>query len=1247
MPPRTVIFNISIGILSIIFFYSCRNAGDTRFPQEADEYVAPVTSPIQFGEAQKIIWTDTPANLKTIPAEFNLDRLPVSRFDSTGFNPFTTAPEKISFDWSKLPEAAFNYDSLPEIPLQFKTFVLAPPEISRVVRPILKTVNSEIVYDFGDQLNGIDIGPLLKANDGTTWITTHDGKGIYRYDGENLFRYTINELSAGISGIKEDKSGQLWLTTFGNGVFVLDLKNGISRHLSKKVGFPADLVVDVMIDHQNRVWIAVFPDNFNFNISNSGGVVAIIDQQKKKIKLLQHAHGLSNETPTAIMQATDDNIWVPTADGGINIIDLKDNKIRYMDKAHGLDMDTTITMKQDSRKRIWTSSWFGKIRIIDIERGTIQTLGEKQGFGRSFTRRIVEDPAGNMWIAHFAGVRVVDPDVEKIKVLNEKTGLNGKGNDATLLLDGMNQILIGSVSGINIIGKSGYNIRRIGNTTISTMLAAPDGRIWIGALDKGIHILDTATGMVRLYDHTHGLSDDQIQNIAEYNGRIVLSTQKGGIEITDSLFKKIERIGTAQGLATPNVTAIVKDKNNNLWLGGFNSAGVDVLDLKNKKLRHIGPAQGLPDSTIIDIKRDKKDLMWAYSQNKGISVIDLDNKTIRHITKSNYKSLTGAIEDNFMMTDDEGRIFLGSSVNGIFIINAARDSVTNITVAQGLLSNAITYLKVYKGRIYAGTNGGINILTPPSLSGNNRWKIESLGKKEGITKKVRTYNSDLLLQNGQYWWGDEGITIVSDLDQHINDTLSPATYITGLDVYGLRQNFVNNPWENLNEKDTVWGGGKKSSGYYVNGKSTEQLSSLNADKLRWDSLSSEYNMPVNLRLPYNKNYLQFHFAQMHLGTQDTVWYRYILEGIDQKWSEKTYKESSDNYPNISPGYYTFKVASLYKGKWSTPVAYSLTITPPWYKTWWAWLIYLFMGAGILSAYIAYRSRRLKEENKILEEKVALRTKQLEQSIEDLKATQTQLVQSEKMASLGELTAGIAHEIQNPLNFVNNFSEVSVELANELKEELNKIEIPSDQKINLEDIVDDIVQNQEKINFHGKRADSIVKGMLQHSRNTSGHKEPTDINALADEYLRLSYHGLRAKDKLFNATMKTDFDKSLQPVSVVPQDIGRAVLNLFTNAFYSVSEKKTLNISGYEPTVTVSTKKLAHKVEIRVKDNGMGVPRKVLDKIFQPFFTTKPSGQGTGLGLSLTYDIITKAHGGELKVDTKEGEGAEFIILLPL
>lgn len=266
---------------------------------------------------------------------------------------------------------------------------------------------------------------------------------------------------------------------------------------------------------------------------------------------------------------------------------------------------------------------------------------------------------------------------------------------------------------------------------------------------------------------------------------------------------------------------------------------------------------------------------------------------------------------------------------------------------------------------------------------------------------------------------------------------------------------------------------------------------------------------------------------------------------------------------------------------------------------------------------------------------------LQHTLSELKLTQQQLVHSEKMASLGELTAGIAHEIQNPLNFVNNFSEVSNELIDEMKEELNKGEIKEAKAIS-----DDIKQNLEKITYHGKRADSIVKGMLQHSRSSGNKKEPTNINALADEYLRLAYHGLRAKDKTFNADLITDFDKSIETINVVPHDVGRVILNLLTNAFYEVHKKKQSQGKEFKPTVKMSTKKYKDKVEIRITDNGNGMPEVVKDKIFQPFFTTKPTGEGTGLGLSMSYDIITKGHGGDLIVDTKEHVGTTFTIKLP-
>lgn len=303
------------------------------------------------------------------------------------------------------------------------------------------------------------------------------------------------------------------------------------------------------------------------------------------------------------------------------------------------------------------------------------------------------------------------------------------------------------------------------------------------------------------------------------------------------------------------------------------------------------------------------------------------------------------------------------------------------------------------------------------------------------------------------------------------------------------------------------------------------------------------------------------------------------------------------------------------------------------------IAFYILSAGLavlfFVALIIYRSS---QQRKRINAQVQIQKVQVEKTLTELNSTQAQLIQSEKMASLGELTAGIAHEIQNPLNFVNNFSEVSSELMDEMNEELDKGDIDE-----AKFIANDIKQNLNKINHHGKRADSIVKGMLEHSRTSSGEKVPTDINALADEYLRLSYHGMRAKDKSFNADFVTDFDPNLPKLNVVPQEIGRMLLNVINNAFQACtnSEFRIMN-SEFKPLVTVFTKNLGDKIQISVKDKGPGIPDSIKDKIFQPFFTTKPTGQGTGLGLSLSYDIV-KSHGGDIKVDSQPSVGTTFTI----
>ena len=439
------------------------------------------------------------------------------------------------------------------------------------------------------------------------------------------------------------------------------------------------------------------------------------------------------------------------------------------------------------------------------------------------------------------------------------------------------------------------------------------------------------------------------------------------------------------------------------------------------------------------------------------------------------------------------------------------------------------------------------------------------------------------------------------------------------------------------------------------------LSDSSIEAIQFDSVQAFENYPINPKIPSGQNHLSFQFSAIDWSAPTKIKYSFRLLGLDNKWSNPSAITLAD-YRNLQHGKFTFQVRAIGEsGVWSKSFDYSFTILPPWWKTWWANTIYALVFLVALRLFSLWRERRLRKEKEQLQHKVEERTlelkqksEQLEHSLADLKSTQAQLIQSEKMASLGELTAGIAHEIQNPLNFVNNFSEVSNELISELKVESLKVESERD-KVLEDELLNDIAQNLEKINHHGKRASNIVKGMLEHSRKSTGKKELTDINALCDEYLRLAYHGLKAKDKSFNTTMETYFDPKLPKLEVIQQDIGRVILNLITNAFYAVNERSKHFDSAlrpkegnevYVPTVSVRTELTANsQLLIAIKDNGSGIPDAITDKIFQPFFTTKPTGQGTGLGLSLAYDIV-KAHGGMLEMESAEGVGTKFVIQLP-
>jgi signal transduction histidine kinase len=589
---------------------------------------------------------------------------------------------------------------------------------------------------------------------------------------------------------------------------------------------------------------------------------------------------------------------------------------------------------------------------------------------------------------------------------------------------------------------------------------------------------------------------------------------------------------------------------------------------------------------INDIEVTDK-FVWVAAAGSGLNRIDPTTNSVKHYAYDPQDN--NSISHNNILDiqqDSKGMIWLATS-EGINKFDPSMETFTRYSETDGLPTNlTVGIVEGDDGEMWIASQNGLSqMVTNKNL---NKVTFINYNSSDGLGTDVFLQLASTRATDGRFYFGSEqGLTTFSSIT---SNRTPPAIIISNL---------------------------------FISNKSVLDM--------KEDSPLAESLLDAkSISLDFNQNNLSFEFAALHYANPQKNQYAHRLKGYDKDWIYDN--RNFAGYTNLDPGKYEFVVraANAY-GIWNEDgKAIEIIILPPWWRTWWAYASYvvIFAGFAFTTDRTVRRSIKMRERERSRERELK-QAKEIEKAYTELKATQSQLIQSEKMASLGELTAGIAHEIQNPLNFVNNFSKGNLE--------------------EVKNIANNIDENERKINFHGKRADGIVKGMLQHSRSSSGQKDPTDINALCDEYLRLSYHGLRAKDKSFNASFKTNFDPSIAKVNIIPQDIGRVILNLLTNAFYAVNEKKRKlgSTVPYEPTVTVTTKSVGGKIVIQVEDNGNGIPQSITQKIFQPFFTTKPTGQGTGLGLSMSYDIVTKGHSGNLTVESQEGEGSTFILVLPV
>jgi len=921
-----------------------------------------------------------------------------------------------------------------------------------------------------------------------------------------------------------------------------------------------------------------FTDNADSSITRYDG---------KTFKKLTHTDGLPKTSIFWLLPLSADSVYISTIDGTYFFNGQKSTKTN----------DNNFSSKLlDNQGTLWLNdAEEGGVRKISS--AGVTSIGRDDGLGIGINWSLESDNEENVWVLSENSLnRLYKPVTTYGNLFPTSASSNGIRSFHN---DGQGNYWFGSF----LFGISSYNGNILTNYSF---------------LNKG----------------TKGssLDDNNIGDIKQdKTGNLWISTFGGSLIKFDG--QSFFAYNKSNDFGVRWIFNMEADSKGNIWFPkivlGFGRNG-GVACFNGKEMASYTTAQGLCNNTVNDVFEDSKGTMWFGTAN------GLSRFVNRRFTTFNSKDGLANNVINAITEDEYGNLWLGTG-GGISRFDG--EQFINYSSENGLTSGAVNQIKkdAVNNLYWLASDIGFSVMKfkanhPDSV------QFENYSETEGFPLKGVVF--DIMVDQQGSLLTSEGNNSIKRFDYKKAKANSKPF---NLHISQIRLNNETICWSNLKDsrKDSL---ALQMEMQLRFGKLLSQDMLVQMAKqfsgVRYDSIIPFDFIPYNLSLPYKANSISFDFAAIDPNFSKNTRYQYILEGFDKTWSPLS-KSTNGNFGNLREGNYTFKLKALNPyGIWSE-MSYSFKVLPPWYRTWWAYALYVLLFASGIYLFIRWRTRALQKEKIVLEEKVTTRTAELKESLEHLKSTQSQLIQSEKMASLGELTAGIAHEIQNPLNFVNNFSEVNTELIDEMQQELKAGKI--DDAIS---ISNDIKENEQKINHHGKRADAIVKGMLQHSRSSSGQKEPTNINALADEYLRLAYHGLRAKDKTFNATMKTDFDETIGMVNVIPQDMGRVILNLITNAFYVVDEKKKQQSAGggYEPTVSVSTKKTNGKVEISVKDNGNGIPQKVLDKIFQPFFTTKPTGQGTGLGLSLSYDIV-KAHGGEIKVATKENEGTEFIIIL--
>lgn len=1079
---------------------------------------------------------------------------------------------------------------------------------------------------------------------GYLWFATP--YGLEKYDGHQYTAYrhdqaNPNSLSSNnVETVYADKDGTIWIGTYGTGFDHFDpVSNQFTNyrhHSGDRNSLASDSVTAFVQDKQGYLWIGTLKGLERF------------DRGSKKISHYVHSdsdpHSLSNNQVRALLEDKQGVLWVgtgspfrgqtPPGEGGLNKLDKATGKFtHYMhDDADKRSLTDNMirALYEDSRGNLWVGTVGPGLQILDRKTGKFERFEydpkhpeklsppksiDNYEYAPDHVTFITEDAARRIWIGTLdGGINVYNPDTKKVIWFGKEA--NSKQHLATNQFwcayrtrDGI--LWIGTWGEQEVYKISPYESKlphyHLGET-INAFLEDDSGGLWMGT-NHGLQLVGN-NGKRQLFLADKG-DIQSPRNVFDYivkddQNQIWLKNSTGlfRFDIATKTFNEYHHVKNHPGsLVSDSVLYLKPGGSGKLWVATRN--GLDLMDTKKETFTHFRndpkDTTSLSFNNIYAIEIDRQNNVWIGTE-KGLDKLD------QHT--GHFKRYLLNFSVNCVLLDSHGNLWAATN-DGLLKYNPTTD---NFEPYKTGATDIFYIVEDRQGNFWLSTSVGI-----VKLNVRGQKPVANIyGKNDGVDLSIlRTYGT--VRRTGAVLFGDTSGYYVFQPDKLLHRTPPPQVVIN---------EFL------LGDKAVVPA---------KNGILTQPV-------IRTQSI----------HLKHNENTFSFQFSNIDFVNQDTpAPTSYMLEGYDSQPREAG-PDGTASYYNILPGLYKFRVQSQNSDGDSTEKVIEVIISPPWWGTWWAYTIFTVAFAAGIFAFIHFRSLSLLKDKRKLEHEVFVRTMEvmeqkeeisaqrdnLEQALQDLKITQKQLIQSEKMASLGELTAGMAHEIQNPLNFVNNFSEMNIELISEMLEGPVK-GLPDTSKNEAGEMLSVINDNMGKILHHGKRADSIIKAMMQQSQASKAARELININTLADEFLKMAYLGQRTKDKLVNIELITKFDESIPEIYAIPQEIGKVLVNLFNNAFYAVTQKQKKAGSGYVPTVEITTCADKKSVTIKVRDNGNGIPASIQNKIMQPFFTTKPTGEGTGLGLFLSYDTIVKGHDGTFSFNTAEGEFTEFVIKLPV